>query len=144
METNAPEVLWDYCLEWCALVRSHTALNIKALNGQVPATRMTGDTADISHLAEFGFYDWVWFVDTKNSDGLEQTGEPSKQKKRLGRYLGPAENVGSAMCGTVLTEKGTRLDRTSIYPLSVEDKHNDSVIERKHNFTTRLGLKLKE
>ena len=81
METNAPEVVWDYCLEWCALVRSNTALNIRSLDGQVPATVITGDTSDISHLAEFGFWDWVWFVDTKNSDGLEVTGEPSMQKK---------------------------------------------------------------
>ena len=59
LETAAPEVLWDYCLEWCALVRSHTALNIPKLNGRTPATMMTGDTSDISFLAEFGWYDWV-------------------------------------------------------------------------------------
>ena len=68
METNAPEVVWDYCLEWCALIRSHTALNIRSLDGQVPATKITGDTRDISHLAEFGFWDWAWFDDTKDSD----------------------------------------------------------------------------
>ena len=38
LDTNAPEVLWDYCLEWCALIRSHTAINIKQLDGKVPAT----------------------------------------------------------------------------------------------------------
>ena len=58
IDTGAPEVLWDYCLEWCALVRSHTALNIPVLDGQVPATRMTGDTADMSFLVEFGWFDW--------------------------------------------------------------------------------------
>ena len=83
LETNAPEVLWDYCLEWCALVRSHTALNVKSLDGQVPVTKMLGDTADISHLAEFGWYDWVWFVDIGNQVGLEGTSEPSMQRKRL-------------------------------------------------------------
>ncbi len=140
---NAPEVVWDYCLEWCALIRSHTALNIRSLDGQVPATKISGDTRDISHLAEFGFWDWVWFVDTKNSDGLESTGEPSMHKTRLGRYLGPAENVGSAMCGTVMTEKGTRIDRTSIFTLTVQDKNSDQVRDRKHNFSTRLGLRLK-
>ena len=54
-ETGAPEILWDYCLEWCALIRSHTALNIRQLNGKTPATMMTGDTSDISFIvAEFG------------------------------------------------------------------------------------------
>ena len=114
-------MLWDYCLEWCALVGSHTALNIPALDGQVPATRMTGDTSDISFLAEFGWYDWVWFVSPHDK---EQMGV-----KHLGRYLGPAINVGDVMCGTVLTSKSTRLDRTSILPLTVEDNNDASVSE---------------
>jgi hypothetical protein len=29
--------------------------------GQVPETIMTGNTADISHIAEFGWYNWVMF-----------------------------------------------------------------------------------
>ena len=62
LETGAPEVLSDYCLEWCALVRSHTALNIRSLDGKTPATMMTGDTSDISFLVEFSWYDWVWYV----------------------------------------------------------------------------------
>jgi hypothetical protein len=31
--------------------------------GQVPETIMTGNIADISHIAEFGWYDWVMFQD---------------------------------------------------------------------------------
>jgi hypothetical protein len=59
--TNSPEVLWDKCLVYLALVRCHTALSIRSLDGEVPMTRLTADTADISHIAEFGWYDWVWF-----------------------------------------------------------------------------------
>ena len=110
LETGAPEVLWDYFLEWCALIRSHTALNIHELGGQTPATKMTGDTSNISFLAEFGWYDWVWYDDPRSKvRGQEVTGEPSLDKKRLGRYLGPALNVGDKMCGTILTERSTRL-----------------------------------
>jgi hypothetical protein len=61
LATNSPECLWDLCLQYVAAVRSHTALSIRELEGEVPATRLTGDTADISHLAEFGWYDWVWY-----------------------------------------------------------------------------------
>ena len=143
-ETNAPEVLWDYCLEWCAQIRSHTAMNIRELEGQVPTTKITGDTSDISHLAEFGFYDWVWFVDTTQSDGLEATGQPSMQNKRLGKYLGPARNVGSAMCGTVMTESSAIIHRTSIIPLSVADKNNEQVRHKKEAFQERLKAKLKD
>jgi hypothetical protein len=30
-------------------------------NGKVPETIMTGSTANISHICEFGWYDWVMF-----------------------------------------------------------------------------------
>jgi hypothetical protein len=62
LSMNAPECLWDLCLQYVAAVRSRTALAIRDLDGEVPATRLTGDTLDISHLAEFGWYDWVWFL----------------------------------------------------------------------------------
>ncbi len=32
-------------------------------NGKVPETTMTGSTANISHMCEFGWYDWVMFGD---------------------------------------------------------------------------------
>ena len=144
IETGAPEVLWDYCLEWCALIRSHTALNIHALDGQTPATRMTGDTCDISFLAEFGWYDWVWYVTPQGNPGQEDTEEPSLGTKQLGRYLGPSINVGDALCGTVLTERGQRLERTSIIPLSVEDNNSEGVKARKKIFEKVLAAKLKD
>ncbi len=76
---HVPEVLWDECLEWCALVRSHTALNIQELQGRTPMGMLTGDTPDISFLCEFGWYDWVWYITPADYDhGL--------RKKRLGRY----------------------------------------------------------
>ena len=50
--TGSPKPLWDHCLE--ALVRSCTCIDIYMPAGQVPETIMTGSTADISHIAEFG------------------------------------------------------------------------------------------
>jgi hypothetical protein len=35
--------------------------------GQVTETIMTGNTANISHIAEFGWYNWVVFHDNKPS-----------------------------------------------------------------------------
>jgi hypothetical protein len=32
-------------------------------NGKVPDTIMTGSTANITHICEFGWYDWVMFRD---------------------------------------------------------------------------------
>ena len=138
LETGAPEVLWDYCIEWCAQVRSHTALNINGLNGQVPATTMTGDTSDISFLAEFSWYEWVWYISPQG------TLDKSLHVKRLGRYLGPATAVGDALCGLVMTEKATVLERTSIIPLTAQDNNEDGTIKLKQVFEDTLKLKLND
>ena len=100
------------------------------LNGKTPATKMTGDTPDISFLAEFGWFDFIWYFPS-----------PGLSKKR-GHYLGPSMTVGSAMCGTVITEKATHLDQTSIMPLTREDL-NDPVVQAKMvEFMTELTTKL--
>ena len=96
---NVPEVLWDYCLDWCSATRRHTAYNIHQLDGKTPHTLLTGDTGDISHLAEFGFYDWVWFIDEQGHRGLDGHEQRSVNRKRLGRHLGPSRNYGGAMSG---------------------------------------------
>jgi hypothetical protein len=50
---------------------------------------MAGQTADISHICEFGWYDWVMFRDN--------VATYPDDKLTLGRYLGPATDVGSAL-----------------------------------------------
>jgi hypothetical protein len=98
-----------------------------ALEGQTPAMKITGD----SFLAEFGFYGWVWF--------LPQTGET----ERLARFLGPSINVGPAMCGLVLTEKGMTQEGTSIWPMSAVDNNDPAAQKAKEEFTVELNKKLK-
>ena len=39
------------------------------------------------------------------------------------------------MCGMVMTERGQVLNRTSIFPLSVEDLNNPAIEDRKSTFT---------
>ncbi|KAL3822681.1 hypothetical protein ACHAXA_009563 [Cyclostephanos tholiformis] len=66
--------------------------------GQVPETIMKWTTADISHIAEFGWYDWVMFQDnvlTYPDDKLV-----------LGHYLGPAIDMGSALTAKILNNNG--------------------------------------
>ncbi len=50
---NIPAIFWDCIIMRCAKVRSHMALNHIELDGEVPATVISGDTADISYLKEF-------------------------------------------------------------------------------------------
>ena len=58
-----PARLWDYFSELQANIRCHMAHNIPTLNGQVPETAVTGGTADISELVEFGWYQWIYYRD---------------------------------------------------------------------------------
>ncbi len=63
IKTSSPRVPWDHCIELEALIRSLTSNSVYTTNGEVPETIMTGSTANISHICEFGWYDWVMFQD---------------------------------------------------------------------------------
>ena len=67
-----PKKLCYYCAELQAKVRCHTAHDIPTLNGQVPDTMVTGNTADISELVEFGQYQWVYYRDATTSFPLPE------------------------------------------------------------------------
>jgi hypothetical protein len=118
-ETNAPHVLWDYCIELIADLCSHTALNILTLQGDTPNTRITGDTSDISHLCEFRWYDEVWYIDPTNK----------MENRKLARYLGHSHDVGQAMSSILLTNKAQVISGTSVIPLSTEDR-NSKIVEQ--------------
>jgi hypothetical protein len=98
IKTGSPKTLWDHCLELEALVHSNMSNDIYMTNGQVPETIMKGTTADISHITEFGWYDWVMFRDNVPSY--------PDDKLILGRYLGPAIDTGSALTAKILKDNG--------------------------------------
>ena len=47
MRSGSQKPHWDHCLELEGAIRSHTALDIYGLAGQVPESVMTGKTGDI-------------------------------------------------------------------------------------------------
>ena len=106
IKTGSPKTLWDHCLELEALVRSNTSNDIYMTNGQVPETIMKGTTADISHIAEFGWYDWVMFRDNIPSY--------PDDKLILGRYLGPTLDTGSALTAKILKDNGQFVCRSTL------------------------------
>ena len=57
MEKQSPKKLWDHCIELESFIQSHTAHDIWQLRGEVPQTKMLGQTADTSQLFELGWYD---------------------------------------------------------------------------------------
>ena len=113
IKTGSPKTLWDHCLELEALVRSNTSNDIYMTNGQVPETIMKGTTADISHIAEFGWYDWVMFRDNIPSY--------PDDKLVLGRYLGPAVDTGSALTAKILKDNGQFVCRSTLRHLTQQE-----------------------
>ncbi len=106
-KTRSPETLWDHCLELEAPVRSNTSNDIYMTNGQVPETIMKGTTANISHIAEFGWYDWVMFRD--NFPAYPD------DKVVLGRYLCLAIDMGSALTAKILKDNGQFVCRSTLH-----------------------------
>lgn len=132
LQSKAPECLWDHCFQLMAEIRSHMSLNLMNLEGETPTTRLLGDTPDISHLCQFEWYEYVWWLDP--TDKL--------QNKKLGRYLGPSLTSGDIMCSKVLTSKATIRVHSSVFPLSAEDRHSDVVTEKLKEFDLELAEKL--
>ena len=53
ISTGSPKVLWDHCIKIMALIWSHTAHTKCELQGEVPETIMTGQTADIINICDY-------------------------------------------------------------------------------------------
>jgi hypothetical protein len=87
---------------------------------------MTGNTTNISHIAEFGWYDWVMFRDN----------EPSfpNDKRILGRYLGPAIDTGSALTAKILKSNGVFVCRSTLRHLTDEELHSPVHIHMRCKF----------
>jgi hypothetical protein len=103
---KARKRLWDDLLEREAYVRSPTAHEIYRLDGQVPETIVSGETADISPFATFKWYEWVLFRDTSVTY--------PDDTMVLGRDLGPAIDIGPAMTRKVLKANGKVVYRSTV------------------------------
>jgi hypothetical protein len=135
LKKHSPKQLWDDCLELQAYIKSHTAGTDFGLNGETPETMLSGETADISEFAEFGWYDWVKFRDTA---------VPYPEDKLvLGRYLGPSTDIGPAMTAKILKANGQYVHRTTLRGLTDEEVRDEDEAKARKAFNeeveTRLG-----
>ena len=62
-KARSPKKLWDNALELESYIRFNTAIAHPELDGQVPETIMSGQTADISPFAALGWYNWIKYYD---------------------------------------------------------------------------------
>ena len=122
-----PEALWDFGLKHTARIRSHTARD--SLEGRTPYEKLTGHTPDISELMEFTLYDWVKYYDP--------VAFPNK-REFLGRWLGPADHVGQALCYHLLKDNGQIIARSSVRALTPEELADPEEIQAREEFTKNV------
>jgi hypothetical protein len=115
IKTSSPRVLWDHCIELETLISSLTRYNIYMTSGEVPENTMTRSTANISHICESSWYDWVMFRD--NVPTFPDI------KLTLGQYLGPATNVGSALTAKIPKTNGQTVCRSTLRHLNNKEIH---------------------
>ena len=135
LKTRCPKVLWDHCIELEALIRAHSTNGIFSTAGEVPETIMKGQTADISTICEFGWFDWVMFLEP-------DTVKFPHDKWTLGRYLGPAIDVGSAMTAKILKDNGQFVCRSTLRHLTPDEVQNPEYEALKLQFTQELDRRL--
>ncbi len=96
--TSELRCLWDNCLELEAYIHSHCTNSVYHLDGKVPVRYMSGETADISQFYKVAQYDWIM--------SCQDTFDYPYKQLYLGKYFGPAIDVGLAMTTKILQHDG--------------------------------------
>ena len=131
--TNCPRALWTYGIPHFATLMRHTASNAANLDGKTPIGAILGETPDISHLLDFGWYNWVWF---KENAGLAVP--------QLGRFLGIADSASNIMSYYVLPESGIPVIAGTVQRMTYLEQQTDANKERMKSFSSRIADKFKE
>ena len=111
LKQNVPKKLWNHCLELESRIRYATTLPRFELDHQTPEAKMHGTSSDISDICEFELYEWVMFNDSQAT--FPET------KFQVGRCLGPAIGVGSALTYKILKSNGRVVPRSTIRHLKL-------------------------
>ena len=137
-EAQSPLVLWDYCAERRALIFSVTARDLFQLQGSNPHTATFGETADISNLCQFGWYEWCWFYDDSSAAKFPF------DKAMLGRCLGPSKNEGNEMTQWVLKHNAQVVPRRTVHPLTPAQQSiaNEAMAGAKRAFDDEIRERL--
>ena len=100
------------------------------LQEEVPETVILGGTSDISQFCEHGFYDWVMFR-------YKPIQHPD-QNTVLGRYLGPAIDVGPEIKDKIMKGNGELVHRSTYHGLKDEERTNQAHIQLRKEFDSNI------
>ena len=105
-----------------------TATDIFDLNGRTPFENVLGFTPDISELVEFSWFQWVWYHNPV---------DPTKDQ--IGRWMGPAHNVGQGLAYYILNTNAEVVVRSTVSKVSDDDISPSDLRERQESFTNRVN-----
>ena len=60
---SGPQQLLDNGLQWACDIQNRTANSARGLDNWCPLERITSETVDIPEYLDFGFYDWLWYIE---------------------------------------------------------------------------------
>jgi hypothetical protein len=106
LRSACPNQLWDDGLE-----------------GQVPESKVKGETVDIATITEYDWYEWVKFLNTAAKFPVS--------KIQLGIYLGATIDIGPGMARKILKNNGQVIYMTSVRSLTPHEMKSPS--ERKEH-----------
>ena len=129
---RVPRELWDYGLRWVSETSSLTHSSAGSIEGSVPITQVTGETADISEYLDFGFYKQVWWKDNAGLSNFEP-----------GRWLGVSHRTGRMMCYNILTQRGTIVSRSTVQRVTNIEKTTSEVKDTFHKFDEAIQQRMK-
>jgi hypothetical protein len=132
--SHSPKRLWDYCGQWVAAIRRMTAHDYPELDGMPPEEVVHGRMADISAYAQFDWYEYVWYID-RSEDTTDTT-------RKLGRWIGVSENQGAPMTYMVLPKSCRPIARSSVFPLSQDDRLSSDVKKLMDEFDSSVESKI--
>jgi hypothetical protein len=95
---------------------------------------VSGETANISSIAEFKWYEWVMFRDT--SIVFQDS------KMVLGRDLGPALDIRPAMTRKVIKRNGEIVFRSTVRSLTPDEIADPVRVKEREEFTETLNAAL--
>ena len=127
---RVPARLWDYGLVYEAKIMTRIASSYDLRTGY---ERVTGDTCDISEWIDFEFYDLIWYWDAPFMEA----------NPKIGRWLGVAHRISSALCYWILKENRTVLARSTVQHVTHKDTLQDNVQNNIREYHLNLNERLK-
>jgi hypothetical protein len=113
-KSGSPKRLWDYCTKYQCELRNLIAHPHFKLQGGTPYECVVGRTPDISEYLDFQWYETVWYFD--------QDANFPEDKRKLGKWLGVAHDIGQALCFYILLQSGRPIACPTMQSLTQDER----------------------